>query len=247
MQQRLKRIICAALLAVAAAPQLINHLTQAAAAQEKSAPPAVPGPSADRFDLIVREDIFAGMAGDAARFKKGMKLCEEALAKNPNHPEALVWHGGGLLFEGGQAFQQGDSQKGGELWQRGRAEQDRAVSLAPDNIAVLIPRAASLFGAAQNVPVKAIADELLTIAVNDYEKTLRLQQSYFDKLSAHARAELLIALAAGWHKLGKPDNARAYFLRLTKEMPGTAHAKTAQTWLEKQTLPARINCVGCHA
>ena len=112
---------------------------------------------------------------------------------------------------------------------------------------MLIPRAASLFAAAQYVPVPGIANELLETAVKDYEKVFQLQQGYFKNLSAHARGELLIALAAGWHRLGNPDKAREYFLLLAKEAPGTRHAATAQTWLEKKTLPARISCAGCHA
>ena len=122
-----------------------------------------------------------------------------------------------------------------------------AVKLEPENISVLIPRAASLFATAQYVPMPGIANELLETAVKDYEKVFQLQQGYFKQLSAHARGELLIALAAGWHRLGKPDKAREYFLLLTKEAPSTPHATTARTWLEKQTLPARISCAGCHA
>ncbi len=249
-RQPLKLVVCAALLALAAAPQLVNHLTPSAAAQEKKpaqAPAQSSAQTGERFDMLVRQDFFAGMAGDTARLDKGMKACEAVLAKNPQHPEALVWHGSGLQFQAGKAFQQGDMQKGGALRQQGRDEMDRAVKLDPDNVAVLIPRAAALFSAAQHVPVPAMADEMLATVVQDYEKVLQLQQSYFSKLSAHARGELLIALASGWHRLGKPDKAREYFVRLTKETPDSAHAKTAQTWLEKQTLPARISCVGCHA
>ncbi len=200
-----------------------------------------------RFDFIVREDFFAGMAGDQARFNKGMKFCEETLAKNPQHPEALVWHGCGLMFQAGMAFQKSDMQKGGELWQKGLDEMETAVKLEPENIAVLIPRAASLFATSQYVPMPGVANELLETAVKDYEKVFQLQQGYFNQLSAHARGELLIALAAGWHRLGNSDKARAYFLRLTKETPNSPHATTARTWLEKQTLPARISCAGCHA
>ena len=199
-----------------------------------------------RFDFIVREDFFAGMAGDQARFNKGMKFCEETLAKNPQHPEALVWHGGGLLFRAGMTFEKGDMQKGGELWQKGLDEMNTAVKLAPENLSVLIPRAASLFASAQYVPVPGIANELLETAVRDYEKVFKLQQAYFKQLSAHARSELLIALAVGWQRLGKPDRAREYFQLLTKETPNSPHAATARTWLDKQTLPERISCVGCH-
>lgn len=61
------------------------------------------------FDYnTVRADMFAGFAGDAARFAKAMEACERTLARQPKHPEALVWHGSGLFFQAGQAFQRGD-------------------------------------------------------------------------------------------------------------------------------------------
>src|SRR4051794_37830734 len=79
------------------------------------APAATPGQAGQRFDLIVRTDFFAGFAGDQARLDKGMTACERVLADNPNHAEALVWHGSGLAFTAGRAFQKGDMKTGGEL------------------------------------------------------------------------------------------------------------------------------------
>src|SRR3954447_12577072 len=77
---------------------------------------------AERFDTAVRTDFFAGFAGDSARLQKGMEACEQALAKNPGHAEALVWRGSGLFFQAGQAFAAGDMARGGELSGRGLAE-----------------------------------------------------------------------------------------------------------------------------
>ena len=67
---------------------------------------------ADRFDFAVRADFFAGFQGDRARFDRAMSRCEEELAKNPDHAEALVWRGSGLMSLSGNAFQAGDFQKG---------------------------------------------------------------------------------------------------------------------------------------
>src|SRR4051812_31766797 len=85
---------------------------------------------AQRFDLLVRNDFFAGFGGDAARLQKGIDACERALAENPKHAEALVWHGSGLTFQAGMEFQKGDMKTGGELWARGMKEMDDAVELA---------------------------------------------------------------------------------------------------------------------
>ena len=71
-----------------------------------------------------------------------MATCERYLAANPNHAEALVWHGSGLVFRAGEAFRQGDAVRGGELWMRGLEEMRRAVELEPDNVGVRVPRGA---------------------------------------------------------------------------------------------------------
>ena len=66
--------------------------------------------SQDRFDFKVRNYFFAGLAGDAASLQKGMTICEDILASDPKQPEALVWHGTGLVSESREAFQKGDQQ-----------------------------------------------------------------------------------------------------------------------------------------
>jgi hypothetical protein len=138
------------------------------------APPQAP---ADTWDYaIVRADMFAGLAGDTARFAKAMAACERTLAREPKHPEALVWHGSGLFFQAGQAFQQGDMARGGTLWDRGLAEMNEAVSLAPDSLAVVIPRGAVLLQAARFVPAP-MAEPLLKTGVADFEHVLELQRS----------------------------------------------------------------------
>src|SRR5260370_31680192 len=108
--------------------------------------------SQDRFDYKVRNYFFAGFAGDNESLEKGMKICETVLADNPKHAEAMVWHGAALFYQAGQAFQKGDMQNGGELWQRGMTEMDAAVTLEPDNLGVRIPRGAVLVTASHYVP-----------------------------------------------------------------------------------------------
>ena len=48
-----------------------------------------------RFDHKVREDFFAGIGGNKEALDRAMKITDEVLAKDPNHAEALVWHGSG--------------------------------------------------------------------------------------------------------------------------------------------------------
>ena len=40
--------------------------------------------------MEVRADFFAAFSGDMKRFERGMARCEEELAKDPNHAEAMV-------------------------------------------------------------------------------------------------------------------------------------------------------------
>jgi hypothetical protein len=205
---------------------------------------------AQRFDHLVRADFFAGIAGNQERFAKAMKLCEETLAKNSKHAEALVWHGAGLLTQGGQAFQKKDFANGMSLWQRGLKEMNEAVALAPENVAVLIPRGAVLLEASKYAQPEAQAKALLETAVSDYEKVLKIQQAHFDKIGTHARGELLLGLAEGWHRRGDLVKAKSYFERLVKEAAGTEYATRAQAWLEKKTLPqnhsGQRSCTSCH-
>ena len=173
---------------------------------------------AERFDYLVRADFFAGVAGNEARLKKAIDLCEQTLADNPKHAEAMVWHGAATLVLAGQAFQKGDMATGGPLFERGLKEMNDAVALAPDNPGVLIPRAAVLFEATRNMPPD-MARPLLESAVQNYERVLEIQSPSFATLGDHAKGELLFGLAEGSARLGQADKARAYFDRLISDAP----------------------------
>src|SRR5262249_62434111 len=87
-----------------------------------------------RYDMIVRQDFFSGFAGNKEALARGMKTTEETLAKDPNHAEAKVWHGAGLLVMASQAFQKGEAQNGMKMWQQALTEMEQAVRLAPNNV-----------------------------------------------------------------------------------------------------------------
>jgi tetratricopeptide (TPR) repeat protein len=212
------------------------------------APTQSPEQSEAAFDYnTVRADMFAGFGGDAARLTKAMEACERTLARQPKHPEALVWHGSGLFFQAGQAFQRGDMANGGQLWERGLAEMNDAASLAPDNLGVIIPRGAVLLQATRQTP-PAMGWPLLELAVRDYEHVLDLQKSYFHTLGDHPKGELLFGLAEGYARLGDQAKARLYFERLVADAPGSGQTPRARAWLETGVVPeaAGLGCVGCH-
>lgn len=225
---------------------LTTAVTATQGAAQVAAPSATRNPvPPGRFDMAIRSDFFAGFSGDMARFDKAMTLCETVLASDPNHAEAMVWHGGGLTFRAGLAFQTGDFQKGGELWGRGMEEMGRAVSLQPDSIAVRIPRGAVLMEASRQMP-PAQSPPIVKIAVEDFERVFQLQSAYFDKLSDHARGELLFGLADGWARLGDKEKARDYFTRLTSSASSSGRIAYAKAWLDGAPPASAGRCVGCH-
>jgi tetratricopeptide (TPR) repeat protein len=201
-----------------------------------------------RFDFKVREDFFAGFTGNGPALERAMKTCEEVLAKNPTHAEALVWHGGGLFFMSGRLFQKGEAAKGMELYNRGIKEMDGAVAIAPENIGVLIPRGATLLTGSRFMPPGDQTRKLLTQALADYEKVYDLQKSYFDTLSGHSRGELLFGLAEGYLRASNEAKAREYFEKLAASGADIGHYDEAKAWLETGKLdPKRVACAGCHA
>ncbi len=202
--------------------------------------------AAQRFDMIVRGDFFSGFAGNQAALERAMKACEDRLAMEPRHAEAMVWHGSGNLFLAGQAFQRGDSTTGGELWGKAMKEMDTAVAIAPENVAVLIPRGATLLVAAGKVPPEQ-AKPILEKGVADYEKVRDLQKTYFDKLSGHSRGELLFGLADGYERLERKSEARAAFEALLAVGKSSGHEDQAKQYLAGGTyVKTGMSCTGCH-
>jgi tetratricopeptide (TPR) repeat protein len=206
-----------------------------------------PEATPQRFDYLVRADFFAGAAGDEARLARVMELCERTLEQNPNHPEAHVWHGAGLLLRASFAFKRGDTASGGPLFDRGIAEMNEAAALAPDNPGVLIPRGAVLFEATRGMPPD-MARPLLQSAVQNYERALEVQAPSFAALGDHAKGELLFGLAEGWSRLGDTEKARRYFERVIADAPSSGQTPKARAWIETGAIPKTTgpSCVGCH-
>jgi tetratricopeptide (TPR) repeat protein len=220
---------------------VLKMLVFAAATRAQSTPTPLP-----RFDEIVRADFFAGFRGDAARLERGMKLCEDELATNPTNADALVWHGGGLMFLAGQAARQQDFATASERARRGRAEIDRADQLAPDSLSVMLVRAVVLNASAPNMRDQAQGRMMQQAAVAGFEKALAIQTPYLDRLPEHSRGELLAGLAEGWSRLGETERARGYLERIVTELPNTRYQARARAWLEDGPQSGPLTCLTCH-
>jgi tetratricopeptide (TPR) repeat protein len=205
-------------------------------------------PADERFDNQVRADMFAGLAGDAAALDRAMKRCEETLAQDPENTEALVWHGSGSIFLGGQAMRSADYAKGGPLLAKGLREMDDAVAKAPDRVGVLIPRGATLLEYSKYDPMPEHAQAELQKALGDFEKVLVLQKPDWQNRPLHARGELLSGLAEGWYRAGDVQKARSYMERLVAETAGSPYAARAQVFLSASAPPKQLDwhCIGCH-
>lgn len=204
--------------------------------------------AADRFDHKVRNDFFAGFAGDREAFARGMKAAGETIAADPNHAEALVWHGSGLYFMAGMAFQKGDTAKGMELYGQGMGQMDKAVKLAPDSIGVRIPRGAGLLAATSMQPLDDRVKGEIRRALDDYQHAFDLQKNQLEKLSEHSLGQLLLGLGDGYQRLGDKDNAKLYFEMIEAKLPGTEYDKRAKSWKANGKLTlAEQRCYGCHA
>ena len=201
-----------------------------------------------RFDFKVREDMFAGMDGDRVAFDRAMKLIAATLAAEPDHAEALVWRGDGRLFLAGQAFQRGAVDEGRTLAAQGVADMARAVELAPNAVAVRVPRATGLLPFARGLRRfdRAEADRLTATAIGDLEFVVSDAAPRWSTLGEHGRGELLGALADGWLQLGNVAKADAYLDRVTTELPGTPYGRNAELRRADPTARVPLTCLGCH-
>ncbi|MEM8734107.1 MAG: hypothetical protein AAGG44_07790 [Planctomycetota bacterium] len=201
----------------------------------------------ERFDHTVREDLFAGFEGDEEALKRGMQACEDALKEKPDHAEALVWRGAARIFISGEAFQKGDFQVGMKNWTSGLEDVDKAVELEPDNIGVLIPRAAVLLPAGRSAP-KAMGLPLLHRVRKDFERTYERQKDMLDEIGEHPLGELRMGLADVYRALGEGEKSTAQLEAVIKELPDTAYSSRATKWLAapKEKKLAH-SCIGCHS
>jgi len=203
------------------------------------------GPRQNGFDTKVRADFFDGLRGDSAALDRVVKVCEDTLAGQPNHTEAMVWHGAALIGRAGVAFRSGDAATGLALFAKGQGEMDRAVELDPTNLGVRIPRGAVSLVAAPfaSEPIKT---QLIQHGVADFEVGLAGQTPYFAKLSLHAREQLLYGLTDGYAALGDAAKAQAMFRRMTVDAAGSSLLARAKARAAGQAVAGPTPCQECH-
>jgi hypothetical protein len=201
----------------------------------------------ERFDYKVRDDLFAGFDGDKEALQRGLETCEEALGENPRHAEALVWRGAVRVFKSRTAFMTGAPALGMKYWTTGLKDMDDAVDIAPDDIGVLIPRAAVLLPAGRAAP-PSMGKPLLIKVRADLERTYERQKHILDELGEHPLGELRMGLADVYRLLGEPVKSNAQLKAVLKELPGTDYADRATDWLASAPdKKLAHSCIGCHS
>jgi len=200
----------------------------------------------DRFDNQVRDDMFRAFGGNEAAFKSAMATIEEKLKEQPDHGEALVWRGAGRSWMAGRAFESGDMAGGRAMVAAGIADMDRALALEPNNIGVLIPRAAVLLAMARGQPDAARKQELAGQAAANFESAFALRRPAFDRLGQHNRGEYLSGLAESWALAGNQDTAERYLRRILAELPNSRYAERAAAKLANWEDRGPLNCQSCH-
>jgi len=203
---------------------------------------------AERFDMKVREDMFAGFDGDETAFARAMALVERTLAQTPDHAEALTWRGAARLFQAGHAFGRKAFAEGMRLQAEGLADLERGVALEPNSPGTRALRGPVLmiYAAGLRPHDRALADRLTTTAIGDFEFMVAREQPRWSGLAAHDRGELLGGLAAGWLQLDEPVKAAPYLERIMAELPNTAYAKAAAQRRADPASKAALTCLGCH-
>ncbi len=116
------------------------------------------------------------------------------------------------------------------MYKKAFAEMDRAVTLAPKQVGVRIPRGAVLLAATAYRPMSEQVKAELRRAVDDYQTAFDEQKGTLDKMSEHALGQLLLGLGDGHSRLGNTNQARVYFEMLEAKLPGTEYAKRAASW-----------------
>jgi tetratricopeptide (TPR) repeat protein len=197
----------------------------------------------------MRLDLFAMISGDKAAEQRLLALTAGAIEKDPDHAQALAWHGATLIASSmrDSANPSGDPQSSRQRFSQGITETDRAVMLTPDDVEIRSVRGVLMQLLSRNMP-GAYAGRMLDRARDDYQRIFDLQAGVLERIGPHPSGELLQALGDIYARRGQPEEAEKYYRMIDSKLPGTEYARRAAQWLAtRQPLSAeQTACIGCH-
>jgi tetratricopeptide (TPR) repeat protein len=239
---------CSLVVALTACSHAAPPASPTASSSAARAPSASPGwgPSPERFDKLVRDDFFDGIKGDAEALERGMKRCEEELARDPDNAGALIWHATGLASRAGAAVRAGRPAEAQALMARAMKESEHALELRPRDIDIVVVHGSLMLAMGASMPDPQAAHARTEAGVRDYENVVAAQRQDWPRLSVHGRGQLLYGLADGWERLGDRDKARGYYRRIVGEVPQSPLAPRARAWLDGKPEKDYVRCLGCH-
>jgi hypothetical protein len=88
--------------------------------------------------------------------------------------------------------------------------------------------------------------QLVQRGVADFEVALAGQTPYFDKLTLHAREQLLYGLTDGYATLGDAAKAKAMFQRMTVDAAGSPLLARAKARAAGEAVSGPTPCQQCH-
>jgi hypothetical protein len=222
---------------------VVFTLTIVGLAAQQSRPANVP------VHTWVREDMFAGFVDDdLAGYERGEKKLAEYLSEASPRPEAVAWMAGGKLYRASRAFREGKAVDGDALVREATTLMDQATAAAPDNLGVHAVLGGSVVQLANKLPEKYYT-ALMQRGRMHFAKLYSVQSPAIPQLPLHIKGELLAGVAETEFRVGDRTRASEVLNQIVKEMPGTAYAKTAATWLEspdKVTRDSKLVCQSCH-
>ena len=187
----------------------------------------------DPFVTKYRRKFFAVFRGDFSQFEQGMKEIEAMLAKNPRDARARVWHGNGLMVRAGVKRFTGQVEAGKKLLLQSKAECDRAVALAPQDVNILAMRAVTLHIAGEYWKPEELPKRTWETIIQDLEKSRAIiRPDRMPQLSVHARGEILSELANAYQKTGQAAKARELWQEIQKSVPDSQYAQQAEKALK---------------
>lgn len=177
-------------------------------------------------------DFMAAAQGNDEALSRTLAALEKRLAANSKDADALVLHGAATYVHAGRAFQSGDMDTGISRMNKGGAEMQKAVELAPDNSFVRTVRGGTLLETTKYMDGSPDQGTLLDTGIADIEHLLTLKPAPGSTPRPEERARLLSQLADGYERAGKMDKARSYYQKLSTEFPETADGRKAVDWLK---------------
>ena len=197
----------------------------------------------------MRLDLFALLTGDKAAEQRLLTMTSSALERDPDHAQALAWHGATLIATGmlGLGAPNADPQAARQRFGQGIRETDRAVMLAPDDTEIRSVRGVLMQVLSRQLPPE-YAGRMLDRARDDYQRIFDLQAGSLDRIGQHPLGELLQALGDIYARHAQPEEAEKYYRMIDAKLSGTEYARRANEWLKtRQPLPPeQTACIGCH-